>query len=126
MSGEKTVSRSAIVLAGGSSSRFGQDKGVLELANKPLIEHVIDAVKPVVDEIIVVTSSQERVMKYAKLVDAEVQFAVDSCESKGPLVGALTGFGCAHGKYALLLPFDTPFVSRDVVSLLLSCAYPRR
>jgi molybdopterin-guanine dinucleotide biosynthesis protein A len=34
------------------------------------------------------------------------------------LIGALTGFGAAHGKYALLLPFDTPFVSREVVSLL--------
>jgi molybdopterin-guanine dinucleotide biosynthesis protein A len=34
------------------------------------------------------------------------------------LIGALTGFGSAHGKYALLLPFDTPFVSKEVVSLL--------
>jgi molybdopterin-guanine dinucleotide biosynthesis protein A len=34
------------------------------------------------------------------------------------LIGALTGFEFAHGKYALLLPFDTPFVSREVVSLL--------
>jgi molybdopterin-guanine dinucleotide biosynthesis protein A len=34
------------------------------------------------------------------------------------LIGALTGFGSANGKYALLLPFDTPFVSREVVSLL--------
>ena len=67
------MDRSAIVLAGGSSSRFGQDKGVLEIASKPLIKHVIDAVSPVVDEIIVVTSSQERVMKYAKLLDADVQ-----------------------------------------------------
>jgi molybdopterin-guanine dinucleotide biosynthesis protein A len=112
------LDRSAIVLAGGSSSRFGQDKGVLELANKPLIKHVVDAVKPVVDEIIVVTSSQDRVMKYAKVVNADTRFAIDSCESKGPLVGALTGFGSAQGKYALLLPFDTPFVSRDVVLLL--------
>jgi len=118
MSGEKTVSRSAIVLAGGFSSRFGQDKGVLELANKSLIRHVVDAVSPVVDETIVVTSSQERVANYAKVITADVQFAVDVCESNSPLIGALTGFGCAHGEYALLLPFDTPFVSREVVSLL--------
>ena len=112
------MDRSAIVLSGGVSSRLGQDKGLLEIANKPLIKHVIDAVSPVVDETIVVTNSQDRVARYAEVVDTDVRFAIDSCESKGPLIGALTGFGAAHGKYALLLPFDTPFVSREVVSLL--------
>jgi len=112
------VDRSAIVLAGGFSSRFGQDKGVLELAHKPLIKHVVDAVSPVVDETIIVTSSQERVTQYAKIITADVQFVIDVCESNSPLIGALTGFGCAHGEYALLLPFDTPFVSKEVVLLL--------
>ena len=112
------MDRSAIVLAGGFSSRFGQDKGVLELANKPLIRHVVDAVSPVVDETIIVTSSQERVTQYAKVITADVQFVIDVCESNSPLVGALTGFGYAHGEHSLLLPFDTPFVSREVVSLL--------
>jgi molybdopterin-guanine dinucleotide biosynthesis protein A len=112
------LERSAIVLAGGFSSRFGQDKGLLKIANKPLVEHVVEAVSPVVDETILVTSSQERAMEYAKAVDKDVQFVIDVCESQGPLVGALTGFESAHGKYALLLPFDTPFISREVVSLL--------
>jgi molybdopterin-guanine dinucleotide biosynthesis protein A len=112
------LDRSAIVLAGGFSSRFGQDKGILEIAGKPLIKHVIDAVNPVVDEIIVVTNSQDRITKYAQVLGAEVKFAIDLHESKGPLIGALTGFRFAHEKYALLLPSDTPFVSKEVVSLL--------
>ena len=112
------MDRSAIVLAGGFSSRFGQDKGVLELANKPLIKHVVDAVSSVVDETIVVANSQERITQYTRVIPAGVQFAVDVCESRSPLIGALTGFGSAHGKYSLLLPFDTPFVSKEVVSLL--------
>jgi molybdopterin-guanine dinucleotide biosynthesis protein A len=125
------VDRSAIVLAGGFSSRFGQDKGVLELANKPLIKHVVDAVSSVVDETIVVANSQERGTQYTKVMTAGVQFVVDVCESRSPLIGALTGFGVAHGKYSLLLPFDTPFVSKEVVSLLFelcrnkSAAIPR-
>ena len=106
------------MLAGGFSSRFGQDKGILELANKPLIRHVVDAVSAVVDETVVVTNSQERVTKYAEVTRSDVKFAVDVCESQSPLIGALTGFGVAQGKYSLLLPFDTPFVSCEVVSLL--------
>jgi molybdopterin-guanine dinucleotide biosynthesis protein A len=115
---KRRLDRSAIVLAGGFSSRFGQDKGVLELANKPLIKHVVDAVKPIVDEVIVVANSQERIAKYAEIVAADVRFTVDSGKPNSPLIGALTGFESAHGKYALLLPFDMPFVSREVVSLL--------
>jgi molybdopterin-guanine dinucleotide biosynthesis protein A len=123
--GEKTVDRSAIVLAGGFSSRFGQDKGVLDLAHKPLINHVVDAISPVVNEIIVVTSSKERAAQYTKVMTADVQFVIDVCESRSPLIGALTGFGIAQGKYSLLLPFDTPFVSKEVVSLLFELCLKR-
>ncbi|MCW4045639.1 MAG: molybdenum cofactor guanylyltransferase [Candidatus Bathyarchaeota archaeon] len=112
------MDKSAIVLAGGFSSRFGQDKGVLELAGKPLIRHAVDLAHAFAADVIVVTSSKERVEQYAALVPSDVQFAVDICELKSPLVGALTGFSVAEGKYALLLPFDMPFVCSKVVSLL--------
>ena len=111
------MDRSAIVLAGGFSRRFGQDKGVLELAGKPLIRHVTDVVGSLVDEVVVVTNSRERVVRYSEVIGG-VRFVVDVCESRSPLIGALTGFGVAHGEYSLLLPFDTPFVSGEVVSLL--------
>lgn len=78
------MSRSAVILAGGSSSRFGKDKGVMGLAGKPLIRRVVDAVRPVVDETIVVTSSKERASKYADVAGANVKFALDQCDSKGP------------------------------------------
>ena len=119
------MDRSAIVLAGGFSSRFGQDKGVLEIANKSLIRHIVDAVSPVVNETIIVANSRERVTKYAKAMNKGVQFVVDVCESQSPLIGALTGFGVAHGKYSLLLPFDTPFVSKEVLSLLFELCLDR-
>ena len=112
------MTTSAIVLAGGSSRRFGEDKGMVTLAGKPLISHVVDAIRGIVDETIVVTSSAERVAKYETIVPDSVKFVEDTWELNGPSIGALTGFGVASGKYALVLPFDTPFVSREVVSLL--------
>ena len=112
------MTTSAIVLAGGFSRRFGEDKGMVTLAGKPLISHVVDAIRGIVDETIVVTSSAERVAKYETIVPDSVKFVEDTWELNGPLIGALTGFGVASGKYALVLPFDTPFVSREVVSLL--------
>ncbi len=93
------MNRSAIVLAGGSSTRFNEDKGILQLNCKPLLNHVVDAVKGLAEEIIVVTSSQERVHAYSKIVSSKVRFAVDVGGLKGPLVGALTGFEKANGEY---------------------------
>ena len=114
----KYLDRSAIILGGGSSRRFGEDKGTLRLSNRPLLNHPVDVVKGIVDEVIIVTSSEERVNQYSKIVSSNVKFVIDIGESKGPLVGALTGFGAAQGEYSLLLPYDLPFVSKEIVELL--------
>lgn len=112
------MDKSAIILAGGVSSRFGQDKGLLQLANKPLIKHVLDAISTLVDEKMVVASSKVQAENYAKVLDSDVNVLIDVDDAQSPLVGALTGFKEAHGRYALLLSCDTPFVSNDVISLL--------
>jgi molybdopterin-guanine dinucleotide biosynthesis protein A len=112
------LSRSAIILAGGFSSRFGQDKGLLQLANKPLIKYVLEAINNVVEEKIVVASSKSQAENYMRVLGSNVNVFIDVEDAHSPLVGALTGFKEAHEKYAVLLPCDTPLVSRDVVSLL--------
>lgn len=112
------MDKSAIILAGGFSSRFGQDKGLLPLANKPLIKHVFDVINNMVDEKIVVVSSKVQAEKFAKVVGSDVNVLVDASAVQSPLVGASTGFEETRGEYALLLPCDTPLISKDVLSLL--------
>jgi molybdopterin-guanine dinucleotide biosynthesis protein A len=119
------MDKSAIILAGGFSSRFGQDKGLLQLANKPLIKHVLDAINNIVDEKIVVASSRGQAENYAKVVGSNINIIIDVDDAQSPLVGALTGFKEAHGRCALLLSCDTPFVSGDVVSLLFEVCMDR-
>jgi molybdopterin-guanine dinucleotide biosynthesis protein A len=111
--------KSAIILAGGVSTRFGRDKGLLRLANKPLIKHVLDAVMSIVDERIIVVSSEAQSESYMQVTGPNVQVTIDKTDIRGPLVGALTGFEAARGDYSLLLPCDTPLASREVLSLLL-------
>jgi molybdopterin-guanine dinucleotide biosynthesis protein A len=114
---------SAIILAGGFSSRFGQDKGLVRLADKPLVTHVLGAVDDIVDEKIVVVSSEVQARDFAKVVGSDVKVFVDAEDVRSPLAGVLTGFEEAHGRYGLLLACDTPFVSRDVLGFLLElCA----
>ncbi|NLE03357.1 MAG: molybdenum cofactor guanylyltransferase [Crenarchaeota archaeon] len=119
------MNRTAIILAGGFSSRLGQDKSILELNGKPLIKCVIDAVKKTVDEIIIVTNSQERIDNYSKLLDKNIQFLIDIEQAKGPLVGTLTGLEKANGDFSLILPSDMPFVSSEVIDLLFNLCLDR-
>jgi len=113
------MDRSAIILAVDSQSKFYEDRALLKLDNKPLLNHVVDAIKGVVGEVLVVTASKEQSDIYSKIVSsANVQFAVSDGEPHGDLAGVLTGFETTRGDYSLVLPFDAPFVSKDVTSLL--------
>ena len=112
------MDRSAVILAGGFSSRFGQDKGLIELAGKPLIQYTLETVDKIVEKKIVVVSSREQADNYMKTVGSSVRVFVDDGRVQTPLVGALTGFREAKGQYTLLLPCDTPFMSKEILSLL--------
>jgi len=116
---------SAIILSGGFSKRFGQDKGLIELAGKPLILHVLDRVSKVVNETLIVVSSKGQRNAFAPLVGSETKVIMDECNLRSPIVGALTGFENAFGEYSLLLPCDTPFVSKEIASLLLDLCVNR-
>ncbi len=59
---------------------------------------------------------------YEKVVSSKVSFIVYDFESEGLLAGAVAGFEAAQGEYSALLPFDSPFVSQEVMSLLFDCA----
>ncbi len=115
------MSKSAIILSGGSSKRFGRDKGLVELLGKPLILHVLDRVAPLVDEVIIVLSSEVQLMKYQDIVKSS-KLILDESNSRASIIGALAGFKNAIEDYCILLSCDTPIISQDIVSLLLKSA----
>jgi len=114
-----------VILAGGFSQRFGQNKGLIELSGKPLVLHVLDKALHIVDEVVVVVSSDAQRRAFSCALHDEVDVTVDKYEKQSPLVGALTGFERVRGKHSLLLPCDTPFISNRVLSLLLDLCINR-
>jgi len=117
------MDRSAIILAEDSQGKFSEDKAFLKLDNKPLLNHVVDSVKGFVGEVLVVTNSREQSDLYAKLVSsANVKFVISDGEPQGDLAAAFVGFEASQGDYSLLLPFDAPFVSKEVGCLLFELA----
>jgi molybdopterin-guanine dinucleotide biosynthesis protein A len=120
-----SLSRAIIVLAGGLSSRFGQDKCMKELCGKPLIVHVLDRVASLGNELIVVVGSETQRNKLPHVVSARIKVVVDKYSDHSPLVGALTGFESAQSDLALLLPCDAALISADIASLLLDLCVDR-
>ncbi len=114
---------SCIILAGGDSKRLGADKALIEVGGKPIILRVCESVEPIVDEIIVVVRSREKAEEYSSILGGiGCRYAIDLFEYRSPLVGAMSGFREAKHEHAVLLPCDAPFVSPDVVTLLMEMA----
>jgi len=114
------LDRSAVILAGGFSDEFGEDKGLVILGNKPLLNYVVDSVAEFVDEIVIVTNSKKRADAYAKIVSSNVRFVASDYDSI--LAAAEAGLKTAKGIFCALLQFDSPFISHDLLSLLFECS----
>lgn len=115
---------SVIILANETAKGFSEDKGTILLDNKALIRHVFDIVNSIADEVVIVTNTQECANAYAKLLPKTAKFAIDNQhqQTQSPLSGAITGFETAQGNYSLLLPYDAPFVNKELAEFLLDLA----
>ena len=110
--------RTAIVLAGGDSTRMKRDKGLLDLAGEPMVCRVADGVSGVVDEVLIVVGSAEQQGEYTDVLGDRAEALIDVYGDGSPLVGAITGLRRAREEYALITACDMPFVSPDVVRWL--------
>lgn len=110
--------RSIIILCGGRSRRMGKDKGSLVLNDKPMLIHVLDTVKDIADEIVLVLRDQEQINKYKTIlrdIEVSIKIVTDEAKDQGPLVGILTGLSHVKSEYAQILPCDSPFISKSFV-----------
>jgi molybdopterin-guanine dinucleotide biosynthesis protein A len=101
--------RTAIILAGGRSTRIKGDKGLRMLQGEPLVRHVIRRMADRVDEVILVLGSEGQRRDYSQFVGGDAKLVVDLYGEGSPLVGAMTGLKSASGEYALITACDMPF-----------------
>jgi molybdopterin-guanine dinucleotide biosynthesis protein A len=115
--------RSGIILSGGASTRIGQEKGLVKLKDKPLISWVIDRIKDVTDEIIVVVGSEEDIPQYWAFVPDDVQVISDFYHQKSPLIGLISGLRKAKGQYAVVCACDMPFLNPVILEMMFCVSY---
>lgn len=100
-----------IILAGGKSSRMGTDKGFLMLNKKPFVQYSIDALKPLVSEIIIVSDNQD----YDSFGFNRIN---DITKNAGPVAGICSGLEASATEYNLILSCDIPLINSEILKKL--------
>jgi len=103
----------AIILAGGSSRRMGQDKNQLVLGDRTLLAHVVGRVASVCDPVLVVARTADAYL------DCGATVAADRWPGSGPLGGLITGLGTIAAPCAVVVAGDLPFVEPALLSGLI-------
>lgn len=101
-----------IILSGGKSSRMRTNKALLLYKDKPFIQHVINAMSPLVNELIIVGRPDEYAHLNLKCID-------DIIENSGPLAGVYSGLEASKTKYNLILSCDVPLITTGILTTII-------
>ena len=104
---------------------MGQDKGLMLLEEYPIILHIINTLKCSVDEIILVLRNNKQLNQYRKVLDnsgVNIKFLTDQKMDQGPLMGLLTGLSNLESDGALILPCDSPYISKKFIEKIFKLA----
>lgn len=100
----------AVILAGGRGRRMGgQDKGLVELAGRPMVEYALDALRPQVDALLInANRNQARYGAFGLPVISD-----EIGEFFGPLAGIASALTHAAPGLLLTAPCDSPLIAAD-------------
>ncbi|GAB3805121.1 molybdenum cofactor guanylyltransferase [Virgibacillus kimchii] len=103
-----------IILAGGKSSRMGENKALLPLGNQKVVEHIYDELFSLSDKVVVVANDPSL---YSFL---KCDIVSDRFREKGPLAGLETAFFHKKADAYIVSACDTPLINKDVYQHLFS------
>ena len=104
-----------VVLAGGKSLRFGEDKSQVKLNNKSLIDHILSEILTEFKELLIVSNNSIKFNKSEK-----ISIIVDFKNNLGPLGGVLTAMKWIKDnnkdyQWISTFPTDTPFFKNQIL-----------
>ncbi|MBA7495728.1 putative molybdenum cofactor guanylyltransferase [subsurface metagenome] len=103
----------AIILAGGKSSRIGldKDKAILKLNGKRLIDIIISKLKRIVGDNIIIVGPPEKYPSCKQVVP-------DLFNQRGLLVGLYSGLKSSASRYNLVVGCDMPFLKVELLKYM--------
>ena len=101
---------SVVIQAGGESKRMGQNKALIPFLGQPLIQRVIDRVKPVADELLIITNHPDEYQFFG------IPAIPDLIPGIGALGGLYTAFSVAKYQIVAVVACDMAFVNPILLS----------
>jgi molybdopterin-guanine dinucleotide biosynthesis protein A len=115
-----------IILAGGESRRMGRDKAFLPWGDTTLIEHLLERLRPVTDEVIVAVNpalSRKGGVKDARAFRHLKARVVEDCVPDAHALGGLyTGLRAASHEVCFVCACDVPFLHPALIRFLIKQA----
>src|SRR2546428_13146309 len=93
----------ALILAGGSSTRFRAPKALVEVGGKPMVQRVFEAVSPFADQGIVSIADSSMANALRRFISS-AEYPVDERRGMGPTEGITGGVEMARGGTVLWAP----------------------
>jgi len=107
------MSLTAIILAGGKSSRMGQDKGLIFYHEKRLVEYAVSACKELTSKILISTNNSEYSFLPYKLIP-------DNYKNLGPIGGIHAALKVSSTEDNLFCPCDMPGISSVILQKIVA------
>ncbi len=111
---------STIIQAGGQSRRMGTDKALIDYHGRPILAHVIDLMRQLSDDVIVVANRSD---VYGPLVaPLGARVVPDYDPPSGPLGGLAAGLAAMTHDLAIVVACDMPLLNLDLLRYLIERA----
>ena len=102
------MSLSAVLLAGGKSSRMGADKATVPFQNRPLWQHQLETLRNLKPDKIFVSAQTDPAWR-----PIDTDFVGDEKPACGPLGGIAATISRIQTDHLLVLAIDMPFMTKD-------------
>ena len=108
---------SAILLAGGKSTRMGSEKAFLKLIEQPYISIMSKELSKVCDDI-VVTVGRKRTGKFESVLSPSVRILKDRQNYGSPVCGISTGLNLVRNPLTAIVACDLPLIKHEIIDFL--------
>ena len=117
---DKQLKVSGVILAGGLARRMNnRDKGLVVSNNKLMISYALQAIAPIVDELLI--NANRNIAEYQQFNYPVISDAND--DFSGPLAGILAAMSVCESDVLLVMPCDSPFMNTAGLRHLLTEYY---
>ena len=108
-----------VILAGGKNSRFsGENKALVHVGGKRILDHIYEVFTILFDKIILVTNDPVQYMEW------DFDIVTDIFPIRSSLTGIYTGLFYINTPYAFFAACDIPFIKKELIEILLDSVEP--